>query len=763
MIYYAKSRQKNGKHPTVKEHLEDVRDKAEEYGSEIDLKEEAAIAGLLHDFGKYSTEFQGVLEGTESGIDHAVGGALYLYRPGKSGSRSIQKPLVLIPIMEAVRGHHEGLTNWDSFREDFYQVKEYGKWDAVKMQKQWSIGSKEQYETAAEAFKADFPEFKRPKNLPDPPSHDGDYANRIRSMLYTRFLFSCLVDADYSVSAHEADADGENYFDRSENSCFDAEEALRKMNEYREEIKRVSTAAESVNTIREQVFNACGAAGEGQEGLYTLTAPTGTGKTLALLHFALRHCLKTGKQRIILVLPFLTLAEQNTEVYRKIVPDLLVDHSQSNLPDSMRELAARWRTPFIITTSVRFFETLFASVPTDCRKLHNIANSVVVFDEAQSLPAELTLSTLNAVKELCSRWHVTMLFSTATQPDYDAIPTLAWNPTEILPDHEVLYRVLRRTRIEWRIEPGKRTALSGIAEEMAAESNVCAIVNLRKHAVSLFESLKRKLSDNAGLFMLSTDLCPAHREHVMDMIRERQKKHLPCYVVSTQCIEAGVDLDFDTLYRALAPLESIIQAAGRCNRNGRSPDGGRVTVFVPDEEKLYPETWYAKGAETVQRMYSDCSAQGTALDLHSPDTIRAYYRQLFSGQNEKDDLVSAIQSRDFPGTDRAYELITKRGVRVLVPYADKTELFESVRKRMLEGGLTAALMKEAAPITVTTFEKDISRWTEPVRFRNEKEQESESGWYVLCPQFYGLYREDEGLQFVPPTVEKIEQDFLPVF
>ncbi len=758
MTYYAKSKQKNGKQPTVREHLREVSDKAGEYGAEIGLCEEAKTAGMLHDFGKYSRAFQDVLNGTASGIDHASAGALYLYRPGDVGPRSFKGPLAFIPVMEAILGHHDGLIGWDQFRDCFYNIKKKRDWQGIKTEKRWSVQNDEEYRDAADRFKTDFPGFSRPRDVASPLPIAGDHADLVRSMLYTRFLFSCLVDADYSVSAHEADMEEENYFETSEYTAFDVPQVLRRLYAYRDDIRRASTAEPSVNAIRDEVFEACGNAGEGEEGLYTLTAPTGTGKTLALLHFALRHCLKTGKRRIILVLPFLTLAEQNTEVYRGIVPDVLVDHSQSDLPDSMRELAARWRTPFIITTSVKFFESLFASAPTDCRKLHNIANSIVVFDEAQSLPADLTKSTLNAVNELCARWHVTMLFSTATQPDYDAIPDLTWKPTEILPNNGSLYRALKRTRVEWRIGQGEYTPFSDVAQEMASETNVCAIVNLRKHAFNLFELLKAEVSDRDALFLLTTDLCPEHRKDVVKKINDRQKANLPCYVVATQCVEAGVDLDFDVMFRALAPLEAIIQAAGRCNRNGRKEDRGRVIVFVPDEEKLYPGNWYGTGAAAVQRMYAD---PGGVLDFHSPETVRAYYRKLFENQKEKKDLVNAIVSRDFRDTDRQYRLIEERGVRVLVPYAGKTELFEQISEAMKTEGLTKQLMREAAPITVTTFEKEIKSWAEPIPFRSGGINE-ESDWFVLRAQFRCCYHEDTGLQFEAQTGESSEQIFTPI-
>ena len=217
MIYFAKSKQKNGKQPTVSEHLRDVSEKAGEYGAEIDLRKEAETAGKIHDFGKYSERFQKVLDGTASGVDHAVGGALYLYRPGKGTKRSIKGPSAYIPIMEAVRGHHEGLMGWESFADEFHRVKKYGKWENVQEGKQWAIQNENQYNEAKDTFKTDFPDFRMPKDLADPPSFAGDYADHVRYMLYTRMLFSCLVDADYSVSAHEADDEGEDYFETSEN------------------------------------------------------------------------------------------------------------------------------------------------------------------------------------------------------------------------------------------------------------------------------------------------------------------------------------------------------------------------------------------------------------------------------------------------------------------------------------------------------------------------------------------------------------------
>ena len=250
----------------------------------------------------------------------------------------------------------------------------------------------------------------------------------------------------------------------------------------------------------------------------------------------------------------------------------------------MREHIARWDQPFLITTSVRFFESLFSDHPADCRKLHNLANSVILFDEAQSLPVSLITPTLHTVQELCTRYGCSMVFSTATQPDYTGLQGNNWSAIELLPEHPEFYHALRRTKVCWEIETP--VPLEEIADRMARAQNVCTIVNLRTHARKLYRILAERCPPEE-IFLLSTDLCPAHRTEVIQTIRQRQKDKQACRVVSTQCIEAGVDLDFDQLFRALAPLEAIIQAAGRCNRNG-SRICAEICVFIPAEDRLFP-------------------------------------------------------------------------------------------------------------------------------------------------------------------------------
>ena len=448
-----------------------------------------------------------------------------------------------------------------------------------------------------------------------------------------------------------------------------------------------------------------------------------------------------------MVLPFLTLAEQSAEVYSKIIPDVLIDHSQSDLPEDAWELAARWSAPIIITASVRFFESLFSDRPAACRKLHNIANSVVLFDEAQSLPADLTSVTLQAVNELCSRYHTTMVFSTATQPDFSARKDLTWKPREILPESGEMFRALQRVKVEWRL--GEDTPLETIAEEMSGQDSVCAIVNLRRHARQIVGRLS-ELCPKDTVFYLTTDLCPAHRSKQIKRIRERLKNSLPCRVVATQCIEAGVDLDFRTMYRALAPLDAIIQAAGRCNRNGGAM--GRVTVFCPADPRMpYPDQWYSNAAVTVREM-------GPPFSIHDPENVREYYRRLFHGKKDKQKLRAAIDSRSFAQTAAEYRLIDNAGAQVIVPYSGADVSYASIAKRMRDEGVTHALLKEAAPITVICFAKNLKIYAEEIPFAGHgKTQAAGSGVFLLCPQYTDLYSDELGLHL--PQEESFESIF----
>lgn len=734
--YYAKSQRKDGTQETVQEHLQAVETLASTYGKSFGQEIPAGLCGLFHDFGKYSPDFQNVLKRTQTGIDHAISGAAFLYFHRNAYSN----PTLLRPIIEAIAAHHSHLISQEDMAYALADVVQKSYPVPTPCGKQASLRGVDAYHTAYTAFQSDFPDFRLPKKrafLSPGPSQEG-------SMLYTRMLFSCLVDADYTASSTHPVEDG---------AALDTAAALKNLYDYCQTLRAKSGADAVLNTFRDQLFQRCGQAGEQDGGLFTLTAPTGTGKTLALLHFALRHCQHTGKRRIIVVLPFLSLIEQSAEIYRKIIPDVIEDHSQSNLSEEMREHAARWNQPFIITTSVRFFEALFANQPGDCRKLHNLSNSVILFDEAQSLPISLLSPTLKSVQELCERYQCSMVFSTATQPDYTGLRDITWPAVELLPEYQQFYQALRRTQVVWQID--EPTPLENIADQMAESQNVCTIVNLRDHARKLYQELKIRCPQEE-IFLLSTDLCPAHRTKVIQTIHNRQKNNLPCRVVSTQCIEAGVDLDFDQLYRALAPLEAIIQAAGRCNRNGGT-NSGHVCVFIPNETHRYPDSHYEHGAIVVGTMHAH-----QPIDIHDPECIRTYYTQLFGafrGDTKSQALKNAIEERDFCKVSQTYRLIDQQGFQIIVPYQECSELFSKIRSEALQTGLTKSLLRQAAPLTITCYDQELVEHTcERLYFAGTQRQESrESSYFVLLSGQEDCY--DIHMGFCPPT-EQTAQNLL---
>ena len=728
MVYYAKSAGGDENQTTNQMHLRKVSELARQFGPEIDMPSSAWVAGLLHDFGKYSQAFQNVLRGTATNIDHAICAAVYLFCAGK-----VQKsPYRFVATVTA--GHHSILRSYGALESELREFALGNCSGICGSGKKAALIGPAEYMEAGRAFARDFPDFKFPP-LEDFPGDSPD-----EKMLRLRMLFSCLVDADYTVSSEKPLPPGKN---------LAPGQLLARLNAHMEELRVKSVSDKGLNSIRDEVFRRCGDAGELPPGLFTLTAPTGVGKTMALLHFALRHCTAHGKRRIILVLPFLTLTEQSQREYEKLVPHILADHSQSRLSEEQRELAARWDAPFIITTSVRFFEGLFSAHPKDCRKLHNIAQSVILFDEAQSLPADLAATTMRSAAALCDAYGCTVVFSTATQPDFSALPGLKdWHPREILPDGERHYAALRRTQVFWKLD--RSTPLGEIAEEMARQDSVCTIVNLRRHAVQLFHALKNACpnEEQDSLFFLTTDLCPAHRSAVIDTIRKRLREHLPCRVVATQCIEAGVDLDFQSMYRALAPLEAIIQAAGRCNRNGTVPGGGVVTVFIPEDDcNIYPGDAYRRGAGIVKLLWSD-----GVLDIHAPEIIAEYYRRLFHDIKEKKELTEAIVAEDYAAVEQEYKLIKKQGIQVVVPYDQA--LFQTIRQRAETEGVTPALIKAAAPITVSSFHEDlVQKHCEQIPWhRRGAETPVKSDFYLLATGHKGCYQPDMGLQLVAPDV-----------
>jgi CRISPR-associated endonuclease/helicase Cas3 len=506
-----------------------------------------------------------------------------------------------------------------------------------------------------------------------------------------------------------------------------------------------------VNQIRASVLAQCRIAAEKEPAIFSLTVPTGGGKTLSSLAFALQHAVKCGKQRIIYVIPYTSIIEQTAEVFRSIpglADSVLEHHSNTTEEDESRETVRsrlateNWDAPIIVTTAVQFFESLYACKTSRCRKLHNIVNSVVIFDEAQCFPSEYLRPAVFAIRELFRFYKVTPLLCTATQPvltqtkqfdfsfkeGFDAV-------TEIIDSPEKLSDQLKRVKVtrmpEYDLNP---VGLDQLADAIAAENqSVLCIVNRKEDCRMLAQKLPVEQTIH-----LSTNLCAAHRIKVLSEIRQRLKQDTtPLLVISTSLVEAGVDLDFPVVYRALAGLDSIAQAAGRCNREGRL-SAGKTVVFVPEKQPNY-----AKQAAGIGREF----LQGDLSNLFSPNNYTAYFKQRFwqLGESELDKyniipMLSGRMDYAFRTAAQNFRLIRDDWqLPVVVPYGESQHLID----RMIIEKREAYYLRKLQRYTI-----NIGKWLHG-QLRDQgfiHECSAYPGLFTLIPALY-----DARYGFQPPT------------
>ena len=734
-LLYAHTSRNGGEWEHLETHLKRVSELCAEFLTPIEQQETGALLGLIHDLGKADDLFQQVLRGQRSRVNHALAGAAMLLKNLKPNSR-IRRKLAMV-----VACHHGGLeSSVVRAAEALYTTGI----EKDSEDRDVALCNYEKLRDAEKWLQQYLPRaLKRPNPLPAPSAkteaEDGEdalYASQLSEMLLTRMLYSGLIDADWSATA-EFDEPG--YLRAHTGPPLDAKAALDRLLDIRGE-KQASTHGKSpsLNRLRDALFDQCLRAGEGEPGLYTLTAPTGMGKTLSLMAFALSHCQTHGKRRIVILLPWLTLAEQNTAEYRRVFPgegELIEVHSaaysqpKDEEPEDeaarlrLHALAERWSAPCIVTTVVSFFEPLFSDQARACRHLHQLADSVIILDEAQSLPHELLRATLLCVQELVERYRCTVLFSTATQPRFERLPGMGarWKPKEIVENAPALAETVQRVRYDFCIG---ENALSreALVERMLASPQALMIVNTRAVARFMFDAL-RQVRDK-GVYLLSANLCMAHRREVLDEVRRRLDAGTPTLLVATSCIEAGVDISFPVLLRQLAPLESVIQAAGRCNRNGTAPDG-RVTVFEfkDDQDNRFPGTHYEVCAKALKALWMEEPSPACG-DL---DLLDRYDARIFRDLRDKPALVKAIKAMDYPEVSRQYHMIQNYGVNVIVPY--DPDAFARLRDMADKEGLTPALIAQARPFTVNASLKHVEGVACPIPLRGDPTVKT--GWYIL--------------------------------
>lgn len=703
MVYLAHSEGKENRPQPLAEHLRLTADLAACFAEPFGAADEARAAALLHDLGKYGKRFQRRLKGTEEGIDHWTAGAL---------AALDRKDLNLVATALAVHGHHLGLQQAEQ--------------DALRLlfQQQCSPGLRPSTCKPRAELLHRFAEDGLDLPTLESTVYSGITGKAASAMLDVRMLFSALVDADF--------LDTERHFagrGREPPLPLRPEQTLRCLLAFIRSKAADCDAAPAMRKLRSDLLNACLEAATRPQGLFTLTAPTGAGKTLSMLAFALRHAAEHGLRRVITVIPFLTIIEQTVACYRQAFASLdghrraaflLEDHSlagtrpdrddgqpEDDDRDPRRLMAENWDAPIVVTTSVQLLESLFANRPRPCRKLHNLAGSVILFDEVQTLPPRLAVPTLATLSRLTERYNATVVFATATQPAFSHLDALVrkycsqgWKPQEVVPSDLALFRRTRRVRVRWPESDSASVTWTELAVELAREQQALCVVNLKRHAWTLVDELGPLVDDR--LFHLSTSMCPAHRQEVVREVNRRLEAGLPCLLVSTQCVEAGVDVDFPVVYRAWGPLDALAQVAGRCNRNGRQPRG-ELRVFCPkDENRLYPTAAYEQAAAVAEALFRQHGPEG--MDLDDPELHQAYYRRLYDLQGLGDptgparELHDFIRTQHFAEVARHYRLIPHATVNVLVPY--QLEVFESLADKVRATGLTRAWVARARPFTI---------------------------------------------------------------
>lgn len=757
--YFAHSANEHGKWHPLAEHLESVSKLASQFLCGMKGEEEARLAGTLHDIGKYGDLFQARLRGEAQGLDHWSQGAwLALSRKYKSVAAAL-----------AIQGHHIGLqrASFDALRQIDPQM--LGKNHPLRL-----VLSEPDLALLEQRAESDGLQFRSPSQTMLPAQNG--MAHPIAAMLDVRMLFSCLTDADFlDTEAHfEGDVQGKRYRPRGCN--LDVEQALAALDAYMRTVRARTSAQAEVSEAREDLWRAVCHGAQLSRGVFTLTAPTGSGKTLAMLKFALEHAKQHSLKRIVVAVPFLTVIEQTAHIYRQVLADspksFVMEHhslagfgnetarqdAEEETDRQRRLLAENWDAPIVLTTNVQLLESLFSNRPSNCRKLHNLMDAVILFDEAQSVPQHLAVPTLAALSHLSSAYRSTVVFATATQPAFDTLDARVkqhavsgWHPREVVPDHPRLFRTLKRVNVQWP-ENGKKLAWTELVDELRATNQALVVVNLKRHALGLMDLL-RNLS---GVFHLSTNLCAEHRRAVMGHVKRELDAGRPCRFISTQCIEAGVDVDFPVVFRAMGPLEAIAQAAGRCNREGKLNERGKlgeVYVFEPKDEgnwrKRYPTFSYYQAASVTQSLLKE---RDYNLSINDPEVFKIYYQRLYdlndpATQNAA--LTTAIQELDFVEIAKAYRLIEQNAIHVLVPWAGRLEEFQTLRTEADRQGINGNWMRRAQCLAVSVYRTNDGppAWAIPAKLRRGGVSDE---WFILEGEFY-----DDILGLNPPKGEQV--------
>jgi CRISPR-associated endonuclease/helicase Cas3 len=677
---WAHSRNGSGRRHALVDHLRETARLARLFAAPFGGGEIAWWLGLLHDVGKASCTWQEGLDRAEArggpvGLDHkSLGAQLALGR-------------ALGKFALAIEGHHGGLGTPRSLSARLADLK---------------MADRERNADAERTLRGLLPELARDESIILPAAWGAD---PLVAELALRLVFSALCDADrLDTAAHGADAPGPAVRPDADWSMLCE----------RFEKRRVELLAERppspIDRIRAEVYQACLTAAAAGPGVFRLAAPTGAGKTLASAGFALHHAVAHELRRVVVALPFLTITEQNAAVYRRLLDDedsedgarvVLEHHSGINLDSDLPErrwdklAAENWDAPFVVTTTVRLFEALFDRKPSAMRRLHRLAGAVVILDEVQALPHDMLVPILDVLRKLVDHFGTTVLLASATQPDFWHLsPFRALPAREIVREPGDLVDRLRRVRFEWRTDPSPtlEQVADEAAETAARGSQAMVVVNTTADAKRVFDRWRAVLPPEVA-WHLSTRMCPAHRRRVLARVHGRLLEGAPTVLVSTQLIEAGVDIDFPVVYRTLAPADSLLQAAGRANREGRLGMAGRVVIVDPLDASSPPA--YKQLVNVTRVHFGPGKADPDGLDA-----LRAYYQSIYGARNLEDPrhvgqrIQAARRNFDFPAVREgplrnagekardptyAFRMIRDDGIAVVTPDGADGEQAQQVK------------------------------------------------------------------------------------
>lgn len=739
------------------DHLHGVAEMAQSYAERIttypELGEIGYLLGLLHDLGKYQEGFQRYIR-QQSGLDptlngwrtpHSPAGARYAYDLKQVGGNQ-----QLIKILSLCIGaHHRGLYDDSEWRGQVVRSSDTDRAVANLVK-----GLKPEASQLEELLhKASLDKATKAWNKID----EDDY------QLLIRMLFSCLVDADF--------LDTERFMSPDKSLARQSAKAsLKEMRVQLEEYVSHFNREGRINEVRAAFLDQCRNHGRtAQRKIYSLTLPTGAGKTVSSMMWALEHAIAQGCERIIYVIPYTSIITQTAQTFREIfgADQVLEHHSDVDVkerPDEAMEytklMTENWDVPLIVTTNVQFFESLYAHRVCRCRKLHNICNSVVVFDEVQMFPPRLLNPILRVVESLHYAFRVEPLFCTATLPVFDKdilsdskrigheFFFLEESIQEVVPYDAKLFAPFDKVRYHW--DP-LRLSTEELAERLTEYESFLCIVNSRNDAARLYTALQAQDKSGEGLIHLSRRMCSAHIQERIEEIRRRLKAGEPVRVVSTQLVEAGVDLDFPVVYRAMAGLDSVMQAAGRCNREGRMVEPGEVYIFsLTDGTNAFGEMSWAQGA--LEDLLNRLAEQGAPQRAEIEHYYRAFYNDVDCFDNKRDKEVSKLlwdvdddrceELRfDYETASEYFKYIEDQSTSIVVPYDKAGKAI--IKKLQSNIPLTRQEYRQMNRLTVSLYENDCLTLGSSISV-------SESGIAYLTDD--KLYSTKTGIQIIDQTL-----------